>query len=102
MICRDWPRLVEIFGPPDDRPREATERRPTTTPLWTWSSDSTPQVLAFVRRVRGDYDAMIAQREVFDSWATYFKNNQVSRTDFPLIVGFSNGLILRRYNTLVR
>ncbi|EHS63059.1 uncharacterized protein PGTG_21399 [Puccinia graminis f. sp. tritici CRL 75-36-700-3] len=102
MICRDWPRLVEIFGPPENRTRAEVVQPPMTTPITTWSAASSPQVLEFVQRVRADYDAMIAQTGSSVSWATYFKNNTTCRADFPMIAGFSNALIIRRYQSLVR
>jgi hypothetical protein len=100
MICRDWARLEQIFGPPDDLPTDAIDLDPSARQRIMINTDAGSQVVKFVDEIHSQYHEMLHQTPGFVSWSTYFKNNIADRSKFPLLTGLDNEVILQKYNTL--
>ncbi|EFP81553.1 uncharacterized protein PGTG_07802 [Puccinia graminis f. sp. tritici CRL 75-36-700-3] len=100
MICRDWPRLEQIFGPPDDLPLDASQPALSSREMIKDNSDAASQIVDFVDRINNQYHQTMQETPGFQRWSTYFNNNRSDRADYPLLQGLDNEVILRRYYNL--
>ncbi|KAA1065915.1 hypothetical protein PGT21_015402 [Puccinia graminis f. sp. tritici] len=100
MICRDWGRLEQIFGPPDDLAPDATHPDPSARERIMFNTNAASKLVEFVDRMRTEYHETMEKIPGYVPWLTYFKNNQEQRADYPLLHGLDPGLILCRYENL--
>ncbi|EFP78012.1 uncharacterized protein PGTG_03968 [Puccinia graminis f. sp. tritici CRL 75-36-700-3] len=100
MICHDWGRLEQIFGPPDDLAPDATHPDPLARERIMFNTDAASELVEFIDRMRTEYHETMEKIPGYVPWLTYSKNNQEQQADYPLLHGLDPGLLLCRYENL--